>query len=814
MIFKKSLWVLLFILPLISKGQTSQLSAGEIKLGIQKLDVTGSVLYIAAHPDDENTKLLTWLSKARKVRTGYLSLTRGDGGQNLIGTEQAEELGLIRTQELLAARKIDGAEQFFARAIDFGYSKTADETLRIWNKDLILSDVVRVIRKFRPDVIITRFPADSRAGHGNHTASAMLAIEAYTAAADPKQFTALGHPWQVKRVLWNTFNFGGNNTTSADQLQIDVGGYNALLGKSYGELAAQSRSQHKTQGFGSASQRGPEFEYFSLLIGSPAKKDLFDDIDITWKRVANNGRISALINKISTNFEIVSPAKSVPDLLLLRTLLSKIDDDELRDKKVSEVDELIFSCAAIWFEISAIEPEVSSDDSIRVRIQAISLMQDVLQLPVSLSECLSGMSSKLLSDKLLTVDTKIGQAKLTQPYWLTTDRTVGSYNNSPGDMSQPDNDPPAGIFSVKIGDQVLEVSRTIFYKYTDPVKGEIYQPLAITPPVTISPESKMIFPGNVNNLQLLKVKVTAKKDNVKGSINLKTDGASIISGQAKSFDLKKKGDITYVELSFQPAGSAENIALSLITMSADINGQTYSFDEKAITYDHLPKINYFPAAEFKFLQTDLKTTGKRLAYLPGAGDRITDALKLMGYSVDVLTDDQVLTNDLSVYEAIIAGVRIYNVKSDIDKLYPRLMEFVKNGGTYLVQYNVSNGLKSTEIGPYPFKINNSRITDEDARINILTPSHQVLNYPNKITTEDFNNWVQERGLYFVTDYERNYTAIFGMKDPGEAENKGSLITADYGKGRFVYTSLSFFRQLPAGIPGAYRLFVNLIAKRQ
>lgn len=803
----------MFLLPLIIKAQTSLLNVAEIKLGLQKLGVTGSVLYLAAHPDDENTRLLAWLSKGRKIRTGYLSLTRGDGGQNLIGTEQAEELGLIRTQELLAARKIDGAEQFFTRAIDFGFSKTADETLTIWNKELVLSDVVRTIRKFRPDVIITRFPPDARAGHGNHTASAMLAVEAFSAAADPKRFTELGPVWQVRRVLWNTFNFGGNNTTSPDQLKIDVGGYNALLGKSYGELAAESRSQHKTQGFGSPRQRGEEFEYFSLLTGTPAKSDMLEGIDISWNRIQKSGQISELIARINTNFDIVNPAKSVSDLLLLRSLINKIDDAPLRTRKMTDIDALIFSCAGIWFEINSLQPQVAADDSIRVRIQAISLMPDALKLPVSITEHLSGMVSKPLTDKLLTIDTKISGTKLTQPYWLTYNRTIGSYSNSTDAMDRPENEPLAGAFSVKIGDHVLDVRRTVFYKYTDPVKGEIYQPLVITPPVTISVQQKMIFSGNSDSPQSLKVKITAKKDNVKGNISLKGSDPSIIPGPARSFDLKKKDDITYVELQFQPGENSKINTVGIGRVSADVNGQTYSYDEKKIAYDHLPLITYFPYTDFKFLKTDLKTGGKNLAYIPGAGDRIPEALKLIGYSVDILTDDQLLNNDLSVYDAIIAGVRLYNVKADVNKFRLKLMEYVKNGGIYLVQYNVNNGLKSMEIGPYPFKISNSRVTDENAPIKILTPSHPLLNYPNQITTADFNNWVQERGLYYVTDYGKDYTALFGMNDAGEMENNGSIIVTDYGKGRFIYTSLAFFRQLPAGVPGAYRLFVNLIAKR-
>ncbi|HEY0667391.1 MAG TPA: LmbE family protein, partial [Sphingobacteriaceae bacterium] len=604
-----------------------------------------------------------------------------------------------------------------------------------------------------------------------------------------------------------------NNTTSADQLKIDVGGYNSLLGKSYGELAAQSRSQHKTQGFGSASQRGPELEYFALLAGAPAKTDLLDDIDISWNRVNNGKMIGELISKINSNFDMIDPASSVPDLLKLQSLINKIDDGPLKTHKLKEVDDLIMACAGIWFEMTSLDPEVSTADSIRIKIQAISLMPDALKMPVSISERRSGMSEKLLSENLLTIQTKIGPGLLTQPYWLTFNRTQGLYNSGPEAMDRPESEPIKAQFEVKIGNHLLEISRNVLYKFADPVKGEVYQPLIISPPVIVSPVQKMLFSGN-NNSSQIRVKVTAKKDLVKGSVRLQGSDPLIIPDAAQPFELKKKGDVTYVDFQVLPAKNSQPNTLSEIRVSADVDGKTYSYDEAKISYDHLPVISYFPFADFKYLNADIKTSGKRIAYISGAGDRIAESLKLVGYSVDMLTNNNLLTRDLSVYDAIIAGVRLYNVNADVSGFNSRIMEYVKNGGTYLVQYNVNNGLKINEIGPYPFKISNTRVTDESAHVRILNSGHPVLNYPNKITGEDFNHWVQERGLYFATGFESNYQAIFSMHDPGEQESNGALIVSDYGKGRFVYTSLSFFRQLPAGVPGAYRLFVNLIAKRK
>jgi LmbE family N-acetylglucosaminyl deacetylase len=336
-----------------SFAQTYSTSA-DIYLGLKKLNVLGSVLYIAAHPDDENTRLLTYFSKDRLYRTGYLSLTRGDGGQNLIGDEQGIELGLIRTQELLSARRIDGAEQFFSRAFDFGFSKTPQETFTKWDKEKILSDVVWVIRQFQPDVILTRFPTTGEGGHGHHTASAILANEAFNAAADPSRFPEqlkYVQPWQPKRILWNGFNFGGNaNTANNDLFHFDVGGYNPVLGKSYGEISADSRSQHKSQGFGIARSRGEAMEYFKSTGGSAPVNDLFEDVDVTWKRVKGGEKVQQLINSVLATFDFMQPQKSVPQLVEIYKTLNTLTPSYWRDQKIKEVKNLIEGASGLWIE--------------------------------------------------------------------------------------------------------------------------------------------------------------------------------------------------------------------------------------------------------------------------------------------------------------------------------------------------------------------------------------------------------------------------------------------------------------------------------
>lgn len=797
---------LLFFPSIFVKGQMLQLNAAEIAQGIAKLNNNASVLYIAAHPDDENTRLLAYLSKEVKVRTGYLSLTRGDGGQNLIGNEQAELLGLIRTQELLAARRIDGAEQFFTRANDFGFSKTADESFKIWGKEQILADVVWVIRKFRPDVIITRFPEDSRAGHGHHAGSAILAREAFAAAADAKRFPEqlkYVKTWQAKRILWNTFNFGGNNTTAADQLKIDVGLYNPLLGKSYGEIAAISRTNHKSQGFGAALQRGESLEYFSPVAGSTATSSLFDGIKIG----IGNAQIEILIASIQKNYQLDQPWQSLTKLLELKKATQNISFNH------KLLDELILACAGIWVEANAPENSYAAGDSIPFKVQAIARIAGNFPLNISLSSA-SQKTIDLKPNQLQVLNQKMvsSEADLTQPYWLGENHPIGQFNiPTQQDVGYPEN--PSQLSAklyISLNGQQIEVNTPIIYKYTDPIRGEVYQPLIIAPPVTASmSEKSYIFTGS--QTKSISVKLKNFANHSKGSITPVLPKGWNSSPTKIDFDLTKKGDEQQIDFQIQPGGETNSGQLLL---QLNIAGKTYDKSLKTISYEHIPNISLFPKAIAKLEKVDLKMTGKRIAYIEGAGDLVADALKQIGYEVSHLDIKQLGTYDLSNFDAIVIGVRFYNVNTEARNVQAKLLNYVKNGGTLLVQYNVNNGLKLSEIGPYPFSLSNKRVTEEDAKVNFLLPSHPALNYPNKITAADFEGWVQERGLYFASSIDPQYSMPLAMNDLGEESNNGSLLIANYGQGKFVYTSLAFFRELPAGVPGAYRLFVNLLAKKQ
>lgn len=809
--FRQLRFYILFLIPFGVSAQTSpQFSSAELKLGLKKLNVLGSALYIAAHPDDENTRLLAYLAKEKKFRTGYLSLTRGDGGQNLIGNEQSELLGLIRTQELLAARRTDGAEQFFSRAIDFGFSKTSDETFRIWNKEQILADAVWVIRNFKPDVIITRFPEDTRAGHGHHAASAIIAREAFLAAADPNRFPEqlkFVEVWSAKRLVWNTYNFGGLNTTSNDQIKLDVGAFNPLLGKGYGEIAAESRTNHKSQGFGSAKQRGQSYEYFSQTAGVPAKADILEDINSNWDRIPGGTEISRMITLTDKNFDIDNPSKSVPSLINILNALEKLPNSYWKEQKTKELKELIAGAAGLWFESYANEPTHALDDQIKLRHDI------VVQSDVSINlRAINGQKQdlELKNGVLKNIEGSATAEAITEPYWLLNKHELGTFQVTDQHLiGKAENPAPINVkFTFNIAGKEISYERAAVYKSTDLVRGEVYQPLVIAPEITATiSEKAFIFIGNT--AKKVQVQLKSFRNMSKGTVIPEVPQGWTVKPQKYIIELLKKGDEKAIEFEIFPtdASQAGNFAINIQTDQGITNR-----GNKVIDYEHIPLQNLFPIAIAKIERVDLQTKGKKIGYLAGAGDLIPESLQQIGFQVNTLNEADVMNGNLSQYDAIIAGVRAYNVNERLSLMQPKLMEYVQNGGTYLVQYNVNSPLLVENIGPYPFKISRDRVTEENSEVTFLEKDHPILNYPNKITSKDFEGWVQERGLYFLTSLDPNYKRILSMNDQGESLKDGSLVVADYGKGRFVYTSLAFFRELPAGIPGAYRLFVNLITK--
>jgi LmbE family N-acetylglucosaminyl deacetylase len=789
--------------------------SAEMFLRLKKLNVLGTVLYIAAHPDDENSRLIAYMAKERLYRTGYLSMTRGDGGQNLIGDEQGVELGLIRTQEMMAARREDGADQFFTRAFDFGFSKSTEEALRTWDKEKVLSDVVWVIRKFQPDVIITRFPEDSRAGHGHHSASALLAHEAFAAAADPTRFPGQFKfgvkPWKAKRILWNTFNFGRDfNTTSEDQLKIDVGGYNPILGKSYGEIAAESRTNHKSQGAALTPARGQSLEYFSLVAGDPAHTDPMDDVTVSWSRVEGGEKIQGMVEQVIQNFSLAEPQRSVPGLVNLYKEITSLQDGYWKTQKLKEVKQLIEACSGLWLEASVRSGYAVQGDSMQVSLvlnNRLNAKISVIEITVGgydtlYKQDLEGNKNYSLSKNIFVSD----QTPVTQPYYLVEEMSPGSYNVKDQLLIGDAQTAPAfeAKFRLNIEGQDIVFSRPVRYKYTNAVKGELYQPVTVLPPVTgqFDPDLVLFTDSEKKEFEVQTKIQTARP--LQPKIRL-TDANNISFAQTTNLrnslfaysatPVKKESAVVYSDLVFDRNGKADT-ARQLNT----------------IAYDHIPRIDYFRPSREKFVTADVKISGKRIGYIEGAGDKVPQALLQMGYGVVVLREKDISPSTLRQFDAVLTGVRAYDVHDWLIGKYEALMDYVKEGGNLIVQYNRNNiGNTKIKIGPYSFAVMNTRVTDETAKVNFLQPDHPVLNYPNKITDKDFDGWIQERGIYFAGNLDPAFETPLSMKDPGEEEQKGSLAIATYGQGKFVYTGLVFFRELPAGVPGAYRLLANIIA---
>ncbi|KAA6434159.1 PIG-L family deacetylase [Dyadobacter flavalbus] len=819
----KFLAAFLLLFSLKVSAQVPALSSGEIFLNLKKLNVLGSVLYIAAHPDDENTLMLSYLSKDQLVRTGYLSLTRGDGGQNLIGSEQGYNIGVIRTQELLGARRIDGAQQFFSRAYDFGFSKTRDETLNFWDQDKVLGDVVWMIRKFQPDVIITRFPPDPRAGHGHHQTSAYLAEKGFSLAADPNAYPdQLGFvkTWQPKRLVWNTYTPGFTNKKPEEEkkpfISIEIGGFNPVLGKSYTEIAALSRSQHKSQGFGSSPARGERIDYFLHKAGDPAKTSLFDGVDISWKRIKNSAKVQALINESIKSFSVNNPSASINNLLKINAELNRLDSADIYVKaKKEEVKDLILQCAGLWFETNPNDFSGVAGDSMNIRISVTKRTDFPVKL-VSLewtgankdslvNITLGNNDFNAISKKILLPE----NLKITQPYWLEKPINRGLFQiDKQQDIGFPENRAETFTrYNFEIGGQTFTVARPWIYKFTDPAEGEIYQPFEIRPPVTTTiTEPVFIFPSAES--KTVTVLVQAQRKGVEGIVKPELPEGWKSEPVSQKFSIADKYHDQYFSFRITPPAVNQEVVFKA---TATVNGKVYDKSLKTIAYRHIPTQTIFPSSEAKLARIDVKTTVKNIGYIAGAGDEVPTALRQMNCQVTML-NDAALAGDLSGYEAIVVGVRAYNTENRLSNYQEKLMEYVKNGGTMLVQYTIPNDQKVKQIGPFPITMGRDRVAEEDAEVRFLMPEHPLMNYPNKITQQDFQGWIQERGLYFAQDWDKtHYQALFSSNDQDETPKEGSVLYAPYGKGHFIYTGLSFFRELPAGVTGAYRLFANMIS---
>lgn len=800
--------------------------SSEIYRDIKTLKHLPKVLYLAAHPDDENTGLLSWLINDQNVETAYLSLTRGDGGQNLLGTEQGAALGLIRTHELLEARKLDGAQQFFTRAIDFGFSKNTTDTFKQWNADNITADVVWVIRKFRPDIIICRFPPTSAAGHGQHAASAVVAEKAFKLAGDKTAFSdqlKYVNIWQPKRVLWNTFRFGSVNTTAENQLKITVGQYDAQLGMGYGELAGLSRSLHKSQGAGTQSVAGIKMEYFSHVIGDPAKSTLFDGITKTWTS-QGNADIDQSLDKIISDFSFNNPDLSLPALLALRKKIMALKDSDLKNDKIKALDQIILSCAGFMGEVVTNKAEAVAGENHNFKLNLISRAENpvILENVKWLSQS-ENFNRKLSKDSLITIEHTIQipeDASLTEPYWLAKPAGNAATFSVPNDtlVGLPEAESPLNVWvDLKIGSEKFQVKLPLSFKKLDPVRGDVVELLRIVPALELKFTQPLYLAKENEDLPVsLNFKLNSDKQFSNGKVNLIFNGKRLGGGDLKSIN-GKDFTVDYII----PKSELAKLNSSRLQLDANFvaDGVTYNKKQVLIQYPHLPALQYFAPATVALMKGDIQAKVKKVGYVQGAGDFIPEFLRIAGIQVDVLKDEDFYSgngsqNKLSQYDAIVLGVRANNTEKKLGRWMPFLWSYVKAGGNLVMQYNTNQDTTVDQLGIYSFRIANKRITEENAEVKFLNPNHQLLNFPNKITANDFKDWVQERGAYFPDQWDAAYEPLFEMHDTGEAPLQGSTLYTKYGKGNFIYTPLAFFRQLPAGNVGAARLFLNFLSAQK
>jgi LmbE family N-acetylglucosaminyl deacetylase len=777
-----------------------------------------NVLYVAAHPDDENTRLLAWLVNDRNVHTAYLSLTRGDGGQNILGSEQGEALGLIRTHELIEARKIDGAEQFFSRAIDFGFSKTYQETFRHWSQSQLTYDATWVMRKFRPDVVICRFPPNTMAGHGQHAASAIIGAAAYKAAGDQSQFPgqlSTYAAWHPKRILQNTYRFGDRNTTSEDQFKFQVGQYLPLLGMGSGELSGISRSVHKSQGAGTPSVPGMQKEYFKLIDGDTLTTSLFDGIDTSWGRVGRPD-IGADLAGIIARFDFLHPDASIPALIALRSKVIEVKDEFWKNQKLAELDKTILDCSGLLAEVYAKQPQAVRGSTLPFTLHVIARSG----APVTLQSIAWGNADtttnlRIPVDVMLSFDHSItipADAANTQPYWLASAHQTKDMFGIPSDSLLGLPEAAASLnttLQIEIAGVSFAVRVPLSFKKLDPVKGDVVEQLRIVPDAVVAFNTGLL--------------ITRPDGAVQAEVRLHTfkdikDATLVIAGAAgqvatvRGLNLTEGTDtLIQVHIDAAQAKSQSSGDYSL-TATLTAGGRTYDRSLHLIQYNHLPTLQYFTDPVARVLRANWKTTAKKIGYIEGAGDYIPTFLRLAGLEVDVLKDgDLTSAANLKKYDAIITGIRAVNVEKKMSYWLPVLMEYAKNGGTLVMQYNTLQDMATTKLGPFPFTLSDKRVTEEDAAVTFVDPKARLLNYPNTITNADFDGWVQERGLYFPSKWDDNYKPLFSMHDEGEDPLTGCTLYAKTGKGNYIYTTLSFSRQLPAGNKGAIRLLMNMLS---
>lgn len=816
----------LFTIQSITAQKPQNLSSNEIYEKLEEFNFLGTVLYVAAHPDDENTRLISYLSNEVKARTVYLSLTRGDGGQNLIGPEIRESLGVIRTQELLAARSVDGGEQRFSRANDFGYSKNPTETLNIWDKEKVLADVVWAIRTIQPDIIINRF--DHRTPgttHGHHTASAMLTYEAFELSGDPTKFSNqldYVNTWKPNRIFFNTswWFYGSQErfkkANKENLLSFDIGVYYAQKGLSNNEIATVASSQHLCQGFGRLSTRGSESEYIEFLKGEfpKDKSNLFSGIDTSWNRVKGGNAIGEIIDPIIENFNFKKPSAHLSQLMKAYGELSKISDDHWRELKEKELSEIIYAGAGLYLEASSKVASSTPNGSVDLALEVLNRSKNDIKLK-SITYLPSGKKDEknvaLLENSKQIYKEKIGlkAEKLTSPYWLENLGDLGMYTVKDQALIGLPNTPRniKVIFELEIEGETIAITKDVVRRYAKRDKGELYQPFEVLPKVTVSMKSPVVV-FESGDAKSIEVTLKAGEDNVQGEVELCHAKGWTVEPKSINFSIDKKGATEQFKFMLTPPKNQSEAEISVI---ATVDGQFYDKELIEISYDHIPTQSVLKHSMAKVVRMDIKKKGTSIGYIEGAGDVVPESLRQIGYKVTKIEPKEIQLEILNGFDAVVMGIRAYNTLEELKFKQAILLDYVKQGGNLVVQYNTS-GRGGIEVGaPYTLEVSRDRVTDENAEVKFLKKKHDILNTPNKITNKDFDGWVQERGLYFPNKWSKEYTAIVSMNDKGEPSREGSLLVAHYGDGTYIYTGLSFFRELPAGVPGAYKLFANILS---
>ena len=815
------LWLIFLCLaafPLENKAQVKPVyDYGAIGLGqlLKRLNNTKSVMHIGAHPDDEDSGLLAYLARGENARTAYLSLTRGDGGQNIIGSELFESLGVIRTEELLQARRLDGAEQFFTRAYDYGFSKTLDEAKQKWDEKIILCDAVRAIRTFRPLVVISRFSGTPADGHGQHQFSGYIAPLAVKAAADANQCKDAGAAWQVlKFYVGQSFR-----STAEPSLKINTGEYDFLLGRSYFEIAMEGRSQHKTQEQGVLELKGERFSGLNLIESKVPKvekeKSVFDGIDVSSEK-------SESARRAFQEYEPTNPPKIVPILI---EGWQTIRQSKEKDYLLEQFSETIRRASGIRIDALAEKETVTPDESFLVtskvffpNAENVKIKEIKLETPTDWQvskadapkENNQGVFRTEVARETTYFNVKVPKnAKLTQPFWLENMRK-GDLFDAPGNSIESFQPPVINCFvTLDVNGTEINLTQPVEYRYADDIRGEVRRNLNVVPKVSLSLDQKLLIVPQSEKAQTRRIVLSITNNNsaaTSGEAKLNAPDGWKVTPNAANFNLKNKGEKTSVAFDVTVPAKFK-IGDFELSAQANAGGETFTQTMNTLAYPHIQTHRFYTETKTRISVFGLKTAPVKIGYIMGSGDQIPEAIRQMGLAVELLNETDLTSGDLSRFDVIVVGIRAFQVRADLISNNQRLLDYVKNGGNLIVQYQRPD---YETLLPFPAKLG-ARVADENAPVKILDEANPVFNFPNKITDEDFAGWVQERNLYAFSTFDANYKPLLEAHDANEPENKGGLVMANVGKGKYVYCSYAFFRQLPAGVPGAYRLFANLLA---